>query len=93
MYNIGDYAPDVSHGSRVAFASFLNASSLYSDLPIYEDFFNITSQNLTKVIIDNATNSQRVQDYGYFEANLVAQCILALSHPLPITEFLVGGEG
>lgn len=92
LYNIGGYQADAKSGSKIGFGSFLNESALYSDLAIYEDFFGIPSQNFTKVIIANATNSQDPAFGGYGEANLDVQNIIGVAHPLPVTEFLTGGS-
>ncbi|KAH8689154.1 tripeptidyl peptidase A [Talaromyces proteolyticus] len=92
LYNVGNYTPSVKSGSRVGFGSFLNESALYSDLAIYEKFYGIPSQNWTKVIIANATDSQDPSTGGYGESNLDVQNIIGISHPLPVTEFLTGGS-
>jgi tripeptidyl-peptidase-1 len=92
LYNVGNYTPSAKHGSRVGFGSFLNESALYSDLALYEKLNKIPSQNFTKVIIDNASNSQDPASGGYGESNLDVQNIIGISHPLPVTEFLTGGS-
>ncbi|CRG89939.1 tripeptidyl-peptidase I [Talaromyces islandicus] len=92
MYSVGNYTPSVEHGSRVGFGSFLNESALYSDLALYEKLNKIPSQNFTKVIIANASNSQDPASGGYGESNLDVQNIIGISHPLPVTEFLTGGS-
>lgn len=92
LYNIGGYQADVKSGSKIGFGSFLNESALYSDLAIYEQFFGLPSQNFTKVIIANASNSQDPATGNYGEADLDVQNIVGIAHPLPVTEFLTGGS-
>lgn len=92
MYSVGNYTPSAKHGSRVGFGSFLNESALYSDLAIFEKLNKIPSQNFTKVIINNASNSQDPASNGYGESNLDVQNIVGIAHPLPVTEFLTGGS-
>lgn len=43
-YNIGNYTPSVSSGSTIGYGSFLNQSSSFSDLALYEEYFGIPSQ-------------------------------------------------
>lgn len=92
LYNVGDYEADPKSGSRIGFGSFLQQSALYADLEQFETTFDIPSQNFTKVVIANATNSQDPSFGGYGEANLDVQSIIGVSHPLPVTEFLTGGS-
>lgn len=94
LYNVGNYTPLATSGSRVAFGSFLNESAILSDLFKFEATYGIPSQNLTLVSIDNGTLSQNVNDpnIGFGEANLDAQNIVGLVHPLPVTEFSTGGS-
>lgn len=78
--------------SRIGFGSFLNESTLYSDLATYEDSFGIPCQNFTKVTIAYASNSQDLGDGSFGEANLDVQSIIGVAHPLPVSEFLTGGS-
>lgn len=93
LYNVGNYTPLATSGSRVAFGSFLNESAILSDLFAFETTYGIPFQNLTLVSIDNGTLSQDVNDpnIGFGEANLDAQNIVGLVHPLPVTEYSTGG--
>lgn len=91
MYNIGDYTPEPSVGSRVGFASFLNQSASYSDLAKYEALFNIAPQSFTVELINGGVNNQSTDVSGLAEANLDVQLIIAVSHPLPVHEFITGG--
>lgn len=94
LYNVGNYTPLATSGSRVAFGSFLNESAILSDLFQFETTYGIPFQNLTLVSIDNGTLSQDVNDpnIGFGEANLDAQNIVGLVHPLPVTEYSTGGS-
>lgn len=94
LYNVGNYTPLATSGSRIAFGSFLNESAILSDLFQFETTYGIPFQNLTLVSIDNGTLSQDVNDpnIGFGEANLDAQNIVGLAHPLPVTEYSTGGS-
>ncbi|KAJ5594972.1 uncharacterized protein N7459_001180 [Penicillium hispanicum] len=91
MYNIGDYTPEPSAGSRVGFGSFLNQSASYSDLTDYEELFDIPKQSFTVELINGGVNSQDGDVDNLDEANLDVQLIVAVSHPLPVHEFITGG--
>jgi tripeptidyl-peptidase-1 len=43
-YNINGYTPDANSGSRIAFGSFLNQSASFSDLTLFEQYFDIPIQ-------------------------------------------------
>ncbi|KAF7935098.1 uncharacterized protein EAE98_003143 [Botrytis deweyae] len=92
LYNIGDYTPSVSSGSRIGFGSFLNQSALYSDLFQYESYFGIPEQNFTVTLINGATNDQNAATASIDEANLDVQNIIGVAHPLPVQEFITGGS-
>lgn len=89
MYNVGDYTPKVSSGSVVGFGSFLNETASQSDLAEYQKLFNISAQAFTVELLNGGTNDQNSTTRG--EANLDVQLISAMSHPLPIHEYITGG--
>jgi tripeptidyl-peptidase-1 len=91
MYNVGSYQGSASSGSRVAFGSFLNRSSRYSDLQLFEQRFNISSQNFSVKVINGGVNDQNASVTLISEPNLDVQSIIGISHPLPVTEFITGG--
>lgn len=92
MYNVGNYTPLASSGSRVAFGSFLNQSALYTDTFLYEQLNGLPSQNFSVELIANGTNDQDPATASIGEANLDAQNIIGISHPLPMTEYITGGS-
>ncbi|TGO87899.1 hypothetical protein BPOR_0196g00010 [Botrytis porri] len=92
LYNVGNYTPSVSSGSRIGFGSFLNQSALYSDLFQYESYFGIPEQNFTVTLINGATNDQNAATAQSDEANLDVQNIIGVAHPLPVQEFITGGS-
>jgi tripeptidyl-peptidase-1 len=92
MYNVGDYVPDVSSGSRIGFASFLNQSAIYSDVALFEQQNNIPSQGFAKVLIAGGVDDQDPANNNFGEANLDAECIIGMAHPLPVTEYITGGS-
>ena len=91
MYNIGNYTPDAKSGSWVGFGSFLNQSAILSDLAIFEQKFNIPLQNFSIELINGAVNDQDPGLENAEEANLDAQTIVGVSHPLPVVEYMTGG--
>ena len=92
LYSVGDYTPEVSSGSRIAFGSFLNESAIELDLVAFEQSFNISSQNFSVQLINGGVNDQNESTALFGEANLDSQTIVGLSHPLPVTEFITGGS-
>ena len=91
MYNIGDYVPKPAAGSRIGFSSFLNQSAQQSDLLAYEARFNISSQSFTVETLNGGVDNQSAPSSDVGEANLDVQLITAVSHPLPVHEFITGG--
>ncbi|KAI8634942.1 Pro-kumamolisin [Xylariaceae sp. FL1651] len=90
-YNIGDYVPSASSGSRIGFGSFLNESARLADLRQYQNVFGIPEQNFTSTLINGGVDNQEpAGDHG--EANLDAQFQSAMSHPLPQFQFITGGS-
>ena len=92
-YNVNGYTPLASSGSKIGFGSFLNQSSSFSDLALFEKHFNFPSQNFSVVLINGGTDLPQpppLADDG--EANLDVQNIVSIAHPLPITEFITAGS-
>lgn len=92
MYNVGNYSVDLSAGSRIAFASFDNEYASYSDLAQYEAMKNIPSQNFTTQLIHGGVNNQSFTLDGNDEANLDVQMVIAVSNPLPVVQYIIGGS-
>ncbi|KAM3084009.1 vesicle formation at the endoplasmic reticulum [Clarireedia jacksonii] len=92
LYNVGNYTPKVSSGSKIGFGSFLNQSALYSDLFAFEKYFGIPEQNFTVTLLNGATNDQDPATASIGEANLDVQNIVGIAHPLPVEEFITGGS-
>ncbi len=92
LYSINDYRADPNSGSRIAFGSFLNQSALYSDLALFESYFDIPSQNFSVELINGATNDQDSTTAQFGEADLDVEYIVGISHPLPVKEFITGGS-
>ncbi|KAF4442460.1 hypothetical protein F53441_11746 [Fusarium austroafricanum] len=90
MYNI-DYTPDAKSGSTIGFSSFLNQSAIYSDVFMYEDKFGIPKQNYTTVLISGGIDDQNPAHKSYSEADLDAENIVGIAHPLPFTQYITGG--
>ena len=87
-----DYMPNATSGSKIGFGSFLNESSRYEDLFLFEQEYKIQSQNVTKVNINNATDNQSDSTSNAVEANLDVQNLMGIAHPLPIYEYLTQGS-
>ncbi|KAI0490560.1 subtilisin-like protein [Xylaria cf. heliscus] len=93
FYNI-DYKADANSGSKVAFVSYLEEYARYSDLALFEQNYlpEAIGQNVTVIQYNGGLNDQTsTADSG--EANLDLQYIVGTGHPLPVTEFSVGGRG
>lgn len=91
LYNVGDYKASVSSGSKLGFGSFLNETASIKDLAMYVKKFNIPAQTVAKVNIANAIDDQS-DSAEHGEANLDAQNMVGVANPLPVTEFLTGGQ-
>jgi tripeptidyl-peptidase-1 len=89
MYNVGDYKPDAKSGSKIAFGSFLNETSSVEDLKLYTKKFGIPDQSVTKTTIEGGVDDQK-RESG--EANLDAQNMVGIGHPLPVYEYVTGGS-
>ncbi|KAJ2995994.1 hypothetical protein NUW58_g1118 [Xylaria curta] len=90
-YNLGDYVPSVSSGSRIGFGSFLNESARLEDLHTYQRMFQIPEQNFTTTLINGGVDNQE-REGSHREANLDAQFQSAMSYPLPQVQFITGGS-
>lgn len=92
-YSVNGYTPSAKSGSRIGFGSFLNESASFSDLALFEQHFGYPSQNFTVELINGGTDlPQPPSNANDGEANLDVQNIVSFAHPLPITEFIVGGS-
>ena len=91
VYNV-TYVADASSGSRIGFGSFLNESAIERDLNLYEQHYGLPLQNFTVELINGGVNYQDPSYTSIGEANLDAQNIVGLGHPLPVTEFITGGS-
>jgi tripeptidyl-peptidase-1 len=89
LYNVGNYTPSATSGSKIGFGSFLNESASYSDLKIYLDYFKIPQQNFTKVPVNKGA-IPKVPSTG--ESNLDVQNIFGVAYPLPVFEYLTAGS-
>ncbi|SPQ27063.1 3b4ce87e-23c5-4d6f-9497-59dc2eff6b60 [Thermothielavioides terrestris] len=93
LYNI-HYKPTASGANKVAFASFLEEYARYDDLATFEDVYMTGWQglNFTVELVNGGDNDQHsIADS--MEANLDAQYLLGISHPIPLVEYSVGGRG
>ncbi|KAI0866808.1 peptidase S8/S53 domain-containing protein [Xylaria cubensis] len=90
-YNISDYVPSASSGSRIGFGSFLNESARLEDLHTYQRMFGIPEQDFTSTMINGGVDNQE-REGSHVEANLDAQFQSAMSYPLPQVQFITGGS-
>lgn len=92
LYNIGGYQADPSSGSTIAFSSFLEQSASYSDLALFEEIYNIPSQNFTVLaLVNGGVDNQDPITEQDGEANLDVQNIIGLVDGLPVGEYITGG--
>ncbi|KAI9653657.1 MAG: hypothetical protein M1821_007004 [Bathelium mastoideum] len=96
QYSVNGYKANPRSGSRIGFGSFLNESASFSDVFLFEKYFNIPAQNFSVVLVnpqDGATAlPQPPSDADDGEANLDSQYIVGLAHPLPFNEFITAGS-
>ncbi|KAH8123866.1 tripeptidyl-peptidase I [Trichoderma asperellum] len=90
-YGVDGYTPSAKSGSRIGFSSFLNETSSFSDLALYEKHYGLPKQNISVFLINGATDVQPPSNKNDSEANLDVQTIVSFTHPLPVTEFVVAG--
>jgi len=91
LYNVGNYTPSPTSGSKIAFGSFLNQSARTADLTLYESSNAIPKQGFSVTLINGGVNDQKI-DNNHGEANLDVENIIGVSHPLPVTEYITGGS-
>ncbi|KAK3320406.1 tripeptidyl-peptidase [Cercophora scortea] len=93
LYNI-KYTPSASTDNKVAFCSYLEEYARYTDLQRFETNFlpAAKGQNFSVELVNGGLNNQASSDDSG-EANLDIQYILAVSAPIPITEYSTGGRG
>ncbi|KAI0443895.1 subtilisin-like protein [Xylaria telfairii] len=93
IYNI-NYQADAKSGSKIAFVSYLEQYARYSDLALFEQNYlpEAIGQNFTVIQYNGGLNNQSATDDSG-EANLDLQYMVGTGHPLPVTEFSVGGRG
>ena len=82
-YNI-HYTPILSGGSRVGFASFLNARAQESDFALYEEANKLPLRNFSTQSINAGVDYQGTDYPDTYEANLDSQNLGGLSSPLPL---------
>ncbi|KAK3936793.1 tripeptidyl-peptidase [Diplogelasinospora grovesii] len=92
LYNV-NYTASAS-GNLVAFCSYLNEYARYSDLQSFENQYvpAAKGQNFSVELVNGGKNDQTASDDSG-EANLDAQYVLGLAHPIPMLEYSTGGLG
>ena len=78
------YTPAGGSGSRVGFASFLNASAQESDFALYEEANRLPLRNFSTQSINAGVDRQEANYPDTYEANLDSQNLGGLSSPLPL---------
>ncbi|KAK4097063.1 subtilisin-like protein [Parathielavia hyrcaniae] len=93
LYNV-HYRPAAPENSKVAFASFLEEYARYDDLKVFLERLmpEAVGANFSVELVNGGLNDQESEDDST-EANLDLQYLLALSHPIPVVEYSVGGRG
>ncbi|KAH6621631.1 peptidase S8/S53 domain-containing protein [Chaetomium sp. MPI-SDFR-AT-0129] len=93
LYNI-HYKPTDACDNKVAFASFLEEYARYDDLAAFEERLvpDAIGLNISVELVNGGLDTQDSESDS-FEANLDAQYILGLAHPIPVVEYSVGGRG
>ena len=91
LYNVGNYTPSPTSGSKIAFGSFLNQSARTADLALYESANAIPKQGFSVTLINGGVNDQKI-DNNHGEADLDVENIIGVSHPLPVISYITGGS-
>ncbi|KAL0471170.1 tripeptidyl-peptidase [Neurospora intermedia] len=93
LYNI-KYKPSASDKNTIAFASYLEQYSNYDDFTSFAKAFipDAADRNYTVKLVKGGLHDQSPDKIGV-EANLDLQYILAISNPIPIREYSIGGRG
>ncbi|KAL4932388.1 S53 family peptidase [Aspergillus undulatus] len=94
LYNTEGYTASSKNGGKVSFASFLEQYARYDDLAEFQEEYapHTLGQNFSVISFNGGLNDQNSnEDSG--EANLDLQYLLAVSAPIPVTEFTTGGRG
>ncbi|KAK4235446.1 peptidase S8/S53 domain-containing protein [Achaetomium macrosporum] len=93
LYNI-HYKPAASDANKVAFASYLEEYARYDDMETFQQRYvpEAEGMNFTVELVNGGINDQK-SDSDSSEANLDAQYLLAISHPIPLVEYSTGGRG
>jgi tripeptidyl-peptidase-1 len=89
LYNVGNYTPLATSGSKVGFGSFLNESAQPEDLRLFLDYFKLPQHSFAKVEVNKGAIPKKPSTG---EANLDAQNIVGVAYPLPVIEFLTAGS-
>ncbi|KID97509.1 tripeptidyl peptidase A, partial [Metarhizium majus ARSEF 297] len=92
MYKVANYTLHEISGSTIGFSSFLNQSALYNDLFEFERHFAIPGQNISVELVAGGIDNQNESTAQFAEADLDAQTIVGIAHPLPVTQFIVSGK-
>lgn len=91
LYQVGDYTPSPDSKSRIGYGNFLNETSSYSDLALFEQYFDLPPENFSTTLINGGVNDQS-PDAASGEANLDVQLIVALTHPLHVEAYITAGS-
>ncbi|KAL1842453.1 hypothetical protein VTJ49DRAFT_5190 [Mycothermus thermophilus] len=93
LYNMY-YTPVAPEDNKVAFTSFLEQYARYHDLDRFTEklFPEARGANFSVELINVGLNDQYSWDDS-IEANLDAQYLLAMSHPIPMIEYRTSGRG
>ena len=94
LYNV-HYKADPSSGSGIGYASFLGQYTRYSDMEVFEKLISpyTIGRNFSVIPLHGGSNNQSDHSHSSNEANLDGQYTMAVGHPLPVTQFIVGGKG
>lgn len=92
MYNISGYHPNPHSGSKVGFSSFDNQSASESDQSRYEWLYLGASKAFDVTTVAGGVNNQNPSYLEEQEASMDGQLIMAIAYPLPMQEFITGGQ-
>ena len=91
LYNI-NYTADPDSGSKIGFGSFLNETARTEDLSLFQEVQGIPQQGFAVELINGGVDDQTIGTTPHGEADLDVEYISGISTPLPIIEYITGGQ-
>jgi tripeptidyl-peptidase-1 len=99
LYGTKDYVPKVPARSKIGYCNYLGETSIQSDLDLWTRTFRNDAQSakINFELVNGAQNNQNLDQATQArgtdtEANLDAQSIVGITHPIPVIAYNTGGQ-